>query len=425
MEKRLCYCRSCACFFIINPDKVCPKCRGKLVSSVVTEEEWNRSSAEQKAAYKASLSALGGTAGDGQSDQASQNQYSQNNNFQKDHSANAAARNKNSQNADTENKKTAHDTKSSYKEKGSNQAKKSGWKSALGKLLLVLAAGYLVFLIFRPYNGACTSYESAGKKVYKQISKYDPEVYVSYHSDHFNRIIGINDDINNILKEACRNNGNPREGDHLAMNAGWAGGEYTAVEQRDKTHNLNITLTMSYGTSKEQEEELKNKTNSILAGLNISEASDYEKVRAIYNYICSNVVYDYDHLDDDSYRLKYTAYAAAINGTAVCSGIADLFYYLATAAGLEARITINDIHAWNIVKVDGKYYYLDPTWDLGLSESEYRYFLRGSGDFVSILNGPEHAAHREDLMAGFLIGPKHPLSNVEQEYTISENAYVR
>lgn len=99
------------------------------------------------------------------------------------------------------------------------------------------------------------------------------------------------------------------------------------------------------------------------------------------------------------------------------------FYYLATAVGLEARITVNDVHAWNIVKVDGKYYYLDPTWDLGLNESEYRYFLRGENDFVSILNGPEYVAHRESIMASFLVGPKHPLTNIENEYVISENAY--
>ncbi len=215
------------------------------------------------------------------------------------------------------------------------------------------------------------------------------------------------------------------EGDHLAMNAAWVDGEYTAVKQKDGTNNLNIQLKMSYETTKEQEKELEAKVNDILNGLDLDGASEYEKVKAIYNYICSNVVYDHEHLDDDNYRLKHTAYAAALNGTAVCSGVADLFYCLATSAGLEARITVNDVHAWNIVKVDGKYYYLDPTWDLGLDESEYRYFLRGSGDFVSILNGPEYAAHRPDMMANFLLGPKHPLSNVEEDYVISENAYEK
>ena len=75
--------------------------------------------------------------------------------------------------------------------------------------------------------------------------------------------------------------------------------------------------------------------------------------------------------------------------------------------------------------VSGKYYYLDPTWDLGLSEGEYRYFLRGSGDFVSILNGPEYAAHRESLTVNIMKGSQHPLTNVQKEYKISETAYSR
>ena len=55
-------------------------------------------------------------------------------------------------------------------------------------------------------------------------------------------------------------------------------------------------------------------------------------------------------------------------------------------------------------------------------------FTAGAGasegsDFVDIMNGPEHAAHRESVMAGFLLSPKHPLTNIEKEYDISENAY--
>ena len=407
MEKRLCYCKSCDRFFIIAPDKACPKCGRSMLSSVVTEAEWNQSNASQRTAYKNSLSALGNPVGDRRHEHASPNE-----NKSADKSANI-----------TPNKTTSANTKPSPEKAGGAQTQKPKKNSILGKLLLVAAAGFIAFNLFKPHNGACADYESAGKKVYKQLIKYDPEVYVSYNSDHYNPVTGVNTDINNIMREACKNNGDPRAGDHLAMNANWTEEEYVAVEQRDGTDNLNIKLTMSYETTKEQEQELKEKADSVLAGLRLDGASDYEKVRAIYNYICSNVTYDYDHLDDDSYRLKHTAYAAAVNRTAVCSGIADLFYYLATSAGLEARTTFNDVHAWNIVKVNGRYYYLDPTWDLGVNESDYRYFLRGSKDLYDILSGPDRVAHRTSIMGNFLLGPKHPLTNVQEEYTISEQAY--
>ncbi len=56
MEKRLCCCKSCRKFFMIDPSRPCPKCGSALLASVVTESEWNRSSAQQKEAYKATLS---------------------------------------------------------------------------------------------------------------------------------------------------------------------------------------------------------------------------------------------------------------------------------------------------------------------------------------------------------------------------------
>jgi hypothetical protein len=423
------------------------------VSSVITEEEWNGSNAEQKTAFKNSLAALSGAEGARQKRQAPRNKSTAKTaktastastaktastaNSAKTastaKSANAANSASSSNSANTASSaNTANSAKTAKpvreeksEEKSRKPAEKSKGNSLLGTLLLLLVIGFGVFMVTRPHDGACEDYESAGKKIYKQISKRDSNVYVSYNSDHYNPILGIDTDIYNIMKEACKNNGNPREGDHLAINASWVKGEYTTVKQRDGTHNLNIKLTMSYETTEEQEKELEDKSKAILAGLNLNGASDYEKVRAIYNYICSNVVYDYDHLNDDNYRLKYTAYAAALNKKAVCSGVADLFYYLATSAGLEARITVNDTHAWNIVRVGGKYYYLDPTWDLEMDESQYRYFLRGSEDFASILNGPEHAAHRPSMMAKFLLGPKHPLVNVQEEYVISEKAYVR
>ena len=61
MEKRLCYCNSCRSFYIIDPLKTCPKCGRGLVSSVVTEEEWDRSTDGQRNAFKSSLGTMANT----------------------------------------------------------------------------------------------------------------------------------------------------------------------------------------------------------------------------------------------------------------------------------------------------------------------------------------------------------------------------
>ena len=102
------------------------------------------------------------------------------------------------------------------------------------------------------------------------------------------------------------------------------------------------------------------------------------KLKMIYDYICSNVTYDYSHLSDPTYQLQYTAYAALINGTSVCQGYAVLFYRMALQSGVDARLISGTgnggPHAWNIVKIGSYYYNLDSTWDAG--NSYYYYFLK-------------------------------------------------
>ncbi|MCD7944995.1 MAG: hypothetical protein LUH43_08990, partial [Clostridia bacterium] len=125
-----------------------------------------------------------------------------------------------------------------------------------------------------------------------------------------------------------------------------------------------------------------------MESLDLDTKCDYQKVVAIHDYICSNVTYDYTNLNDDTYTLKYTAYAALINGTAVCQGYATLFYRMALMAGLDVRYisgtATNNVgetgaHGWNIVKIGNTYYNIDTTWDDGTSSTAY--FLKGSTTF--------------------------------------------
>ena len=69
---------------------------------------------------------------------------------------------------------------------------------------------------------------------------------------------------------------------------------------------------------------------------------EYQKICGIYDYICSHITYDYANLNDNSYQLKHTAYAALINGTAVCQGYALLLYRLSLELGFDARLISGD-----------------------------------------------------------------------------------
>lgn len=152
---------------------------------------------------------------------------------------------------------------------------------------------------------------------------------------------------------------------------------------------LKVDFTLSYRTTAEQEKQVDAKVAQILAALDLEGKTDFEKVKAIYDWMGANIVYDWDGLASYVTKpLASSAYAALFNGTAVCQGYSVLFYRLCLEEGIDARV-VQDVtgggapHVWNIVQMDdGMYYYIDTTVGAGVQQvfdqSPYAYFLKGS-----------------------------------------------
>lgn len=199
-----------------------------------------------------------------------------------------------------------------------------------------------------------------------------------------------------MFSEAMAHTGVATEGDYLRFQYGGLSGEMSGAVDSEGVSYITYTLTIAYYTTAAQETAMDSAVDELLADLNLSGASDYEKIKAVYDYICANVTYDYTNLEDDSYLLKYTGYAALLNGTAVCQGYAVLFYRLMLELGIDARVIASieaENHAWNIVGLDDLYYNMDATWDAGMSS--YSYFLRSPSGF------PDHTRAAEYETAAF------------------------
>lgn len=119
-------------------------------------------------------------------------------------------------------------------------------------------------------------------------------------------------------------------------------------------------------------DDLNKKIASIVAG-GRHYTSTYDKVKYVHDYLATNVKYDRDALDeiDSSFRSTSTeqtlsVYGALVNGKTVCGGYSESFYLLMNALGVECRYLqgyAGEYHAWNCLKIDGDYYYMDVTWD--------------------------------------------------------------
>ena len=218
-----------------------------------------------------------------------------------------------------------------------------------------------------------------------------------------------NDDYNalfsDLLDQAMVHTGIPEEGDSLRFQYGGSKGSISYYSDENWNY-YSITYTVSYYTTADQETQFNLAVDNLLAELALSGLSDYEKVCGVYDYICDNITYDYDNLEDTSYKLKYTGYAALVNKTAVCQGYAVLLYRLLLELGVDTRVVTGigngGGHAWNIVELDGLYYNADSTWDASWHQAslEYNFFLRNEENFTE--GGTDHIRDAEYSTAAFL-----------------------
>ena len=235
-------------------------------------------------------------------------------------------------------------------------------------------------------NQGNVEYTSDLKKIAEnfrqQLVNREKEITIYYHSDERITNEYFNSLTNQLFELAVQHTGKGNEGDYILRHCqGWHASTRWSSNSNGG-FDLNMTYMVSYLSDAAQEEKVDQAEAEVFQKLKLSGQSDYQKIKAIYDYICENVSYDYTNLDDDTYIQKYTAYAALIDKTAVCQGYASLLYRMALDAGVDARVISGDAggpHAWNIVRLNGKYYNLDSTWDAG--RENYSYFLKSMKAF--------------------------------------------
>ena len=172
------------------------------------------------------------------------------------------------------------------------------------------------------------------------------------------------------------------------------------------------SITPKYKTTLAQENTYTKEVSAALSSLNLSDLSTEAKIRKIHDYICDHVNYDHVNVGDaDGHPLIYSGYGALHNGSAVCTGYALLFYRMCLDAGIPNRFiagytgdTYNQsegYHAWNIVKIDGKYYNIDTTWD-GQEEPTYHtWYLRSDADFSGHYRREDYGYASSDFYSKF------------------------
>ena len=148
-----------------------------------------------------------------------------------------------------------------------------------------------------------------------------------------------------IFDAAVEHTGEPTEGDYLRWQYGGWGGGAEGYSSGGLCYYA-LIYNIPYYTTEAQEKTVDAELPAVLDSLDLPGRDDYGKIRAIYDWLCQNVVYDDEHRNITSYKLQYTAYAALHDRTAVCQGYAVLFYRMLLTAGVDARIITGQGGRW-------------------------------------------------------------------------------
>lgn len=163
-------------------------------------------------------------------------------------------------------------------------------------------------------------------------------------------------------------------------------------------------ILLHYGASAEEAQALQKQIDEAVKPYleGITDAmSAYDVAIRLYSRLIAAIDYDTVALEkqeaeggpkEDAIDYLRTICGAFLRKSAVCEGYARAIQYLLQKCGVECAEAVGDVykddgsdgeaHAWNILKIDGDYYYMDVTWDdrsntnqpIKIRDFEFSYF---------------------------------------------------
>ena len=136
---------------------------------------------------------------------------------------------------------------------------------------------------------------------------------------------------------------------------------YNTYSRGDKITSLTFSpsFTMTEEEQAKYQAQIDHVVENYLSGISL-EATDYQKAKYVFETLIKNVEYD------TAIENNQNILSAFLGGATVCQGYSDAASYLLSELGIQSTVVTGvadgESHAWNLLLLDGKYYYMDVTW---------------------------------------------------------------
>lgn len=143
----------------------------------------------------------------------------------------------------------------------------------------------------------------------------------------------------------------------------WCDGSATATSYTGLHSYTVIKVNYLYDAAarSSMQDQIDSAVAECLGGIS-QDASDYDKILYVYEYIIRSVEYNLEASDNQN------IYSVFVGKESVCAGYSKATQYLLKKLGIFCTYVIgtagddNQSHAWNLVSCNGQYYYVDTTW---------------------------------------------------------------
>lgn len=193
---------------------------------------------------------------------------------------------------------------------------------------------------------------------------------------------------------------------------------YTQYQKNGKTEMVSFSpnYTMTKKERNITQRQIDKKVNAYLKGIK-STASDYKKVRYIYKKLIQKVDYNLQSKNNQNIISVF------LGKQTVCQGYANAMQYLLEKLDVPCVVVTGRAkggpHAWNLVQLDGEWYYTDVTWGNSKYHDEEKNDVKYvEYDYLNITTAEMQRNHTPQV--------KFPLPNctaVKNNYYVKEKRY--